>query len=227
MDAFCRGYDDCEVVTDCQSWGVLSLGPIGPDGEEFYKSLDWPPDTNDGTISVQDYNESITDVYGFRGSPGENDYIEVDFTEHFAAALYTIGDDANGDFFHNEMGRTVDANGGLFHSFCDQDPNNIGYFINDPSKRYSNLRYNYVGSAAWYYFNEVRLNPLNLRPCFAECRAANIDGGDRVNFLDYAILASDWLEDGFGLAGDLNGDRRVQWVDLNIITRYWLSDCND
>ena len=111
------------------------------------------------------------------------------------------------------MGRTIDTNGGLVHSFNWDKPS-------------CEDRRNYVASTAWYYLNEVRLNPFDLRPCFAECRAANLNGTGIVNFVDYAILASDWIETGLDLAGDINRDERVQWVDLNILTAYWLSDCN-
>jgi len=225
---FWEGYNSFLFATDCQSWGVLALGPIGPDGEEFYKSLYWLLDNPYGTTrTTHDYNDIIQNVSGFRSYVGIRELclpdlwwysddpsrVWVDGTEHVAAALFSIGDDPNGIYFHNEMGKIVDPNGGLVHSFSE-----------DPDNEY---RYNYIASAAWYYFNEVRLNPFNLRPCFAECRAANIDGTGRINLQDYAILASYWLEKGLGLAGDINRDRRVQRADLNILTSYWLSDCNE
>ncbi len=228
VEIFWRGYNDFLFATDCQSWGVLALGPIGPDGEEFYKSLDWLLDNPYGTTrTAHNYDDTIQDVNGFRSYVGirefclpdlwwysdDPDRVWVDGTEHVAAALFNIGNDPNGIYFHNEMGKIVDPNGGLVHSFSE-----------DPDNEY---RYNYIASAAWYYFNEVRLNPFDLKPCSAECRAANIDGIGRINLQDYAILASYWLEEGLGLAGDINGDRRVQWVDLNILTSYWLSDCNE
>ena len=213
---------------------MLALGAVGPDGEQFKNSLDWLLDNPYGTTrTTHDYNDIIQNVNGFRSHVGIREFclpdlwwysddpnrVWVDGTEHVAAALFSIGDDLNGSYFHNEMGRTVNANGGLVHSFCEDDPNNIRW----PE----NYRHNYVASAAWYYFNEVRLNPFNLRLCFAECRAANLNGTGIVNFEDYAMLASDWLEEGLDLAGDINGDRRVQRVDLNILTSYWLSDCNE
>ena len=135
-------------------------------------------------------------------------------TESVASAFFSIGDDPNGIYFHNEMERTVDTSGGLVHSFNWDQPS-------------CEIRYNYVASAAWYYFNEVRLNPFNLRPCFAECHAANLDGTSRINLQDFAILALEWLETGSGMAGDINGDRRVHMTDLDILTRYWLSYCDE
>jgi hypothetical protein len=221
-NVFCRGYGDPDVLaTDCQSWGVLSLGPVGPNGEQFYESLYWLLDSNLRTTC--DFNDTIRYVKGFRSKSDDlylyYDFVRVDVTESVAAAFFSIGEDPNGPYFHSEMGGTVDANGGLVHSFSCQDPNTIRW----PD----NYRHNYVASTVWYYFNEVRLNPFNLRPCSAECRAANLDGTGTVNFVDYAILVSDWLETGLDWAGDINRDSRVQWVDLNILTEYWLSDCNE
>lgn len=232
VDVFWRGYNDWTFATDCQSWAVLSLGPRGPDGEEFYKALDWLwYNPYGGTRTVEDYNESITDVNGFKSwvgnwnvcdpnewlpSTGDPSRVWVDGTEHVAAAFYSIGDEVKGDYFHNQMKRVVDANGGLVNSFSTTNP-----------EYYKDYRYNYVASAAWHYFNEVRLNPFNLRPCSAECRAANINEIDRVSFPDFAILASDWLETGEGLAGDINKDLRVHDVDLDFLIEYWLSDCNE
>jgi len=213
--------------TDPQSWGVLALGAFGPDGEEFYKSLDWlwySPWGN--TRTVQDFNDRIEDVNGFKSGTGEpNDYVWVDGTEHAVAAYYSVsreGYKEKGDLFHTDMRRIIDINnGGLVHSFCQTDPNTIRW----PE----NFRYNYVASAAWYYFNEARINPFNLRPCFAECRAANIDKAGKVAFIDYAIFALDWLETGSDpyLAGDINRDGRVNRIDLDILTEYWLKDCNE
>jgi len=228
VEIFWGGYNDFLFTTDCQSWGVLALGAGGPDGEQFKNSLDWLLDNPYGTTrTTHDYNDTIQDINGFRSWVGIRELCDpnlwsytddpnrvwVDGTEHVAAALFSIGDDANGIDIHNEMGKIVDANGGLVHSFS-EEPNN-------------EYRYNYVASAAWYYFNEVRINPFNLRPCFAECRAANLNGTGIVNFVDYATLASDWLEEGSDLTGDINGDRRVHGVDLYILTEYWLGDCND
>lgn len=212
VSVFCRGYNDGILATDCQSWGVLSLEPSGPEGERFYESLYWLLDSNLQTTC--DFNDMIIDVNGFKSESDEQcDYVRVDVTESVAAAFFSIGDDPNGIYLHNEMGRTIDTNGGLVHSFNWDKPS-------------CEDRRNYVASTAWYYLNEVRLNPFDLRPCFAECRAANLNGTGIVNFVDYAILASDWIETGLDLAGDINRDERVQWVDLNILTAYWLSDCN-
>lgn len=235
VEIFWEGYNDFAFATDCQSWGVLSLGPFGSDGEQFKNSLNWLLENPYGTTrTTQYYNDSIQDVNGFKSwvgfreicdpnlwlpSTGDPIRIWVDGTEHVAAALFSIGDDVNGIYFHNEMRRIISPNGGLIHSFCEINPDNIRW----PE----NYRYNYVASAAWYYFNEVRLNPFNLRPCFAECCAANIDETGRVNFIDFAIFASDWRKSNLGLAGDINGDGLVNWGDLVLLCEYWLGNCID
>lgn len=161
---FCRGWNDCEVATDCQSWAVLALGPTGPDCEQFFRGLYWLLDLDDSTRNLQDYNESITDVDGYRSCTGQWPFIEVDFTEHVAAAFYSIGDCLNGDYFHNQIGRIIDSNGGLVHSFCDYAPD-VEW---DPQGRFMNYRHNYVGSVAWYYFNEVKINPF-VPPSAKQC----------------------------------------------------------
>lgn len=112
---FCRGYNDGILPTDGQCWGVLALGPVGPDGERFYESLYWLLDSNLRTSCV--FNDSIGDVEGFRSKSDDiylyDDFVRVDVTESVAAAFFSIGDDPNGPYFHSEMGKTVDANGGL------------------------------------------------------------------------------------------------------------------
>ena len=60
-----------------------------------------------------------------------------------------------------------------------------------------------------------------------ECNAANLDGFDLVDFLDFSIFASDWYESGIALAGDINGDEVVDPNDLEILVYYWLSECSE
>lgn len=59
-----------------------------------------------------------------------------------------------------------------------------------------------------------------------ECIAANLDGLEPINFLDFSTVASDWDESGTGLAGDINSDEIVDFNDLEILAYHWLSDCN-
>ncbi len=58
-----------------------------------------------------------------------------------------------------------------------------------------------------------------------ECDTANIDGVDPVDFIDFVILANDWLLSGPGLSGDINRNQTVDYFDLENITEHWLETC--
>lgn len=58
-----------------------------------------------------------------------------------------------------------------------------------------------------------------------ECIAANLDGFSFIDFVDFSIFASDWLQNNTGLAGDINGSELVDFNDLEILAYHWLSDC--
>ncbi len=59
--------------------------------------------------------------------------------------------------------------------------------------------------------------------CDDDC--PNLDGLNPVNFIDFSMLAGNWLLVGANLAGDLNRDGTVDFNDLEIFTSYWLSHC--
>ena len=71
------------------------------------------------------------------------------------------------------------------------------------------------GRYATYYYQVKR---------FIECDVADIDGIVPVNLGDFAVLASDWLLTGPGLAGDVNTDGSVDNWDLAQLARHWLCD---
>jgi hypothetical protein len=54
------------------------------------------------------------------------------------------------------------------------------------------------------------------------CRAADLDGVSPVNFSDFSILASNWLQTGPGLDGDIKEDGGVDFEDLMILAECWL-----
>ncbi len=56
-----------------------------------------------------------------------------------------------------------------------------------------------------------------------EYNSANIDGIYPVNFLDFIILANDWLVSSPGLPADTNRDQNVDLSDLEQLTQHWLS----
>ncbi len=58
-----------------------------------------------------------------------------------------------------------------------------------------------------------------------ECIAANLDGLGFIDFLDFSILASEWLHQDSALEGDIDSDNVVDFYDLEILAYHWLSDC--
>ena len=56
-------------------------------------------------------------------------------------------------------------------------------------------------------------------------KCPNLDELNPVNFVDFAILASNWLLSGPELAGDLDMDEVVDINDVVIFAYYWLSEC--
>jgi len=60
--------------------------------------------------------------------------------------------------------------------------------------------------------------PLDYR------RLCDFDGNDRVDFIDYAFLAGQWLQRSTSDSADLNGDGGVDFEDLEIFAENWLAD---
>jgi len=55
-----------------------------------------------------------------------------------------------------------------------------------------------------------------------ECKTANLDGANPVNFGDFAILSEDWWDTG---PGDTNRDDIVDFIDLLQVVEHWLEEC--
>jgi hypothetical protein len=49
------------------------------------------------------------------------------------------------------------------------------------------------------------------------------DINDTVDFLDFALLAAKWQQEGFLIAEDINRDGKVDMGDLAIFAQEWLS----
>jgi len=60
-------------------------------------------------------------------------------------------------------------------------------------------------------------------PC--PCGAVNLDTLGIVDFLDFSIVAAGWAEEGAGLVADVDGNERIDFLDLLILADYWLADC--
>jgi hypothetical protein len=65
----------------------------------------------------------------------------------------------------------------------------------------------------WINFNSADLDDYNVKVC-------------KVNFEDLANFVDDWLLTG-GLNADLSGNDEVDFVDYNIFASYWLDYCPD
>jgi hypothetical protein len=124
VNIFWRGFADFEYCTDNQSWGILSLGPLGPDSEEFHKSTEWLLFSQWGnTRNIQDFNDSVQNVDGFKSCTNQLEpYIWLEGTEGVAAAFYKICENSLGDYYHSQTSRVVSANGGIPHTFSEIDP---------------------------------------------------------------------------------------------------------
>ena len=59
--------------------------------------------------------------------------------------------------------------------------------------------------------------------CDADC--PNLDGLNPVDFIDFSILALNWLDSAPALPGDIDADGTVDPNDLEILADYWLADC--
>jgi hypothetical protein len=59
--------------------------------------------------------------------------------------------------------------------------------------------------------------------CDGDC--PNLDGLNPVNFVDFSILADNWLLADVNLAGDLNGNGTIDFSDMEIFSDYWLGSC--
>lgn len=54
------------------------------------------------------------------------------------------------------------------------------------------------------------------------CNIADLNVDRRVNFIDYSILADEWLKAEPGLSANFNRDSRVDWLDLKTFAENWL-----
>ena len=153
VNVFWRGFGDFAWCTDTQSWGVLSLGPDGPNGEQLGLSLEWLYYNQYGsTRNQQDYNATVQNVDGFKSCTGDPNYIWLEGTDGVASAFYRAGDKARGDYFHGQVARVASPNGGVIHTFNESGPGQVAWPYN--------WRYNSVASTAWHYFSSQGVNPF-------------------------------------------------------------------
>ncbi|MBD3260122.1 MAG: hypothetical protein GF334_00300, partial [Candidatus Altiarchaeales archaeon] len=142
-----NGERDWGRCTDAQSWGVLSLG------DEYASSLEWLYSADYNTRLLQDYNETLKDVDGFKDCAASADHLWLEGTEGVAAAYYLLGDEVRGDYFHNQSSRILSSTGGLIHKFRENLTENLWTA--------KNWRYNSVASTCWHYYNNEKINPFH------------------------------------------------------------------
>jgi YD repeat-containing protein len=82
--------------------------------------------------------------------------------------------------------------------------------VTHPNNKTVNYIYDAVGNRTYKVIVKGPLNP-------------DINHSGRVDFIDFAILAQDWLKFGEYLPGDINKDGIVDIEDLAVMADYWLT----
>jgi hypothetical protein len=72
------------------------------------------------------------------------------------------------------------------------------------------------GRYATYYYQAKRA---------VDCSRADLDSVAPIDFADFAVLASNWLQTGDGVEGDIDGDSTVGLWDIGQLAGFWLTDC--
>jgi hypothetical protein len=80
--------------------------------------------------------------------------------------------------------------------------------------------------------NDNRVDELDLAAfcdqwltfCY-DCSQVDLNDDAKINFVDYAVLANDWLKQGPNLSGDINSDGLVTFSDLKPLIFHWPSAC--
>jgi cellulose synthase/poly-beta-1,6-N-acetylglucosamine synthase-like glycosyltransferase len=144
------GYTKAESPSvTIQSWGLLTLGSRGPNGENFSRALDWCEKELSTSLKYSIGGDFTTGIEGICYSRNEFPYlIYVEGTLQLAAAFYAVD---NKELGNKWMGRCKifrARNGGVFYS--------VGAGHEDFLRRPA------VSSTCWYYFNkpELHINPL-------------------------------------------------------------------
>jgi beta-glucosidase len=65
-----------------------------------------------------------------------------------------------------------------------------------------------------------------ILPCGGVSLDGDINVDCRVNFLDFSLLAGNWLNEGALLKGDIYEDNKVDWLDLSLLVDNWLEYIN-
>ncbi|NQT25601.1 hypothetical protein HQ585_09620 [candidate division KSB1 bacterium] len=141
------------LVLDAQSWAILSLGDCGSNRTDFMSTLDWI--LNGPCRVTVDFCVDVAEIDGFdwdefkkdkKDNVSQNVWFEG--TEGVVAALFWVGRQQEAKYFHDQTKRVMAHSGGIPYSTPHHDIFNRS--SNKPA----------VASTAWFYFNEVKINPF-------------------------------------------------------------------
>ena len=141
---FRRGLNDDYPVSDVQSWGVLALGPTGPNGEDYRRALSW---TEEHCKFRDQYFAGID----FNAPNDRTDTVSPEQTESLALAFNRINRADQYQLYHGQAKRLKNANGGVRYTSRPGDMDESGV---------KTVTLDSAGSAAWWLFANQRLNPF-------------------------------------------------------------------
>jgi hypothetical protein len=131
-----------------QTWAVLALGPEGPNGEEFFRALEWCEKVLSIEIWIPIGGGSRVSLHGMRPSLKIPHLIYVEGTMQLVAAYFTLGDKKqHGQDLLNKSLIIRSPSVGIFYA--------VGAFHKDFKRLPA------VASTCWYRFAKSKVNPLS------------------------------------------------------------------
>ena len=170
---FNQGENDSYPVTDTNTWGVLALGP-GNGSLNFSRGLRWILNYTkyfDIGRSVEGFDFNYDNETGM-DNDGTNDGVDtvwVEGTEGAALAFHEVNDEKNYSYFHNEMGKLIQADGSLPYATREGSLPQLGTTNNWTS----------IAGTAWYIMGKHKYNPF--RPTLARMNLHLQDGWNLVS----------------------------------------------
>ncbi|MFH1653458.1 MAG: prenyltransferase/squalene oxidase repeat-containing protein [Pseudomonadota bacterium] len=144
-NVFSRGYRDYEMCSNPQSTGALTLSP------RFKKSLNWFFRPNSTRVKIKGRRISIEGVSSCREDIPNCKQLFVGFgeTARLALAYYSVGNNRKGNYFLNQVRKTVQSNGSVLYSVSRASP-----------IWPCNYQRESLSATAWYYLAKRRINPF-------------------------------------------------------------------
>jgi hypothetical protein len=147
---FRRGRNDEYPVADVQTWGVMALGPLGPNGEDYTRALNW-------LESHGRYTDPLYPATGVDFNAASPDTVSSEQTAIYAAALGTVRDrdpifGQRYAYYLRQIARLRNPDGGMRYS------GRPGDVDENPANRSITLES--VAGTVWSSFAARRLNPF-------------------------------------------------------------------